>query len=690
MPSLLLAGVVLVLVAGAGVGSGSSGGAPTLARAGASSDYVPGELIVRFRSGVSASERSAALSAQNARPAGGLGFRMTRIKLPAGTSVEQAAEELEANPDVLYAEPNYLRTLSVLPNDPTFGQLYGLSQPSDRDIDAPSAWNQTTGSSNVVVAVIDSGVAYGHPDLNGNIWTNGDETPGDNDDDDGNGFDDDVRGWDFVQDDATPLDFNGHGTHVAGTIGAEGNNGVGVTGVSWDVSVMPLRAADAGGSLEDADIIAAIEYACDNGADVVNGSFGTPSFSMAIANAVTDPSCASTLFVFAAGNDGWDLDTNTGTDDESYPCELHRAPTSAPNVLCVAATGGNDTIAGFSNHGTSAVHLAAPGVNIRSTWPAYSTLPGFPEGYEGSSSSFNSRWGDRSGGPPSWNRTTLRKKGGSFSLADSPTTNYPNDSNRTIRRLAPLNLAGRAGCFVENWLRLDAEFQFDFFDVLAGTTTDTPTLTGSWTGGTGGAFLRVTDDLSAFDGQGTVYLRFGFFSDEIEVFDGAYVDNTAVKCLNQGGGGSLTISGTSMATPHVSGVAALLLADDPTMTVADLKAALLAGVDVIGGLSTRVATGGRLNAAMALELTPDDTGPNTTITGGPSGRTSSHKAKFTFTGAGPGGRFECKHMNGPWTRCSSPKKYTGLGNGRHTFQVRAMDMNGNVDPTPATRNWRVV
>jgi thermitase len=687
MPSLLLAGVVLVLVAGAGVGSGSPGGAPTLARAGASHDYIPGELIVRFRSGVTASERSAALAEQGARPAGGLGFRMTRVKLPAGTSVEEAAEELEADPDVLYAEPNYLRTLSVLPDDPMFGQLYGLSQPSDRDIDAPSAWNQTTGSSNVVVAVIDSGVAYGHPDLDGNIWLN-DDPPGGGDDD-ANGYVDDTFGWDFVQNERTPLDFNGHGTHVAGTIGAEGNNGVGVTGVNWDVSLMALRAADAGGGLEDADIIEAIQYACDNGADVVNGSFGSPDFSMAIANAVTDPSCANTLFLFAAGNEGWNLNTNTGVDDESYPCELHRAPTSAANVLCVAATGPADTIAGFSNRGTMAVHLAAPGVNIRSTWPTYSSLPGFPEGYEGSSSAFNSRWGNRTGGAPDWNRTTLRKKGGSFSLADSPTTNYPNDANRTIRRLAPLDLTGRAGCLVESWLRLDAEFQFDFFDVLAGTTTGTTTLIGSWTGGTGGSFIRITDDLSAFDGQGTVYLRFGFFSDNAFFFDGAYVDNTTVKCLNQGGG-YMTISGTSMATPHVSGVAALLLADDPTMTVADLKAAILGGVDVISGLATRVQTSGRLNAAMALGLTPDDAGPNTTITGGPSGRTGKHKAKFTFTGSEPGVTFQCKHMNGPWTPCNSPKRYTGLGNGQHTFQVRAMDTNGNVDPTPATRNWRIV
>ena len=124
----------------------------------------------------------------------------------------------------------------------------------------------------MIVAVIDSGVAYDHPDLNGNIWVNNDPPGGG--DDDGNGFANDTNGWDFVQNDNTPLDYNGHGTHVAGTIGAEGNNATGIAGVNWDVQIMPVRAADAYGSLTNADLVAAINYACANGANIVNGSFG--------------------------------------------------------------------------------------------------------------------------------------------------------------------------------------------------------------------------------------------------------------------------------------------------------------------------------------------------------------------------------------------------------------------------------
>ena len=339
-----------------------------------------------------------------------------------------------------------------------FGQLGALRQPSDRDIDAPSAWNQTTGSSNVIVAVIDSGVAYGHRPERQHL---GQQRPARQRDDDGTASSTTRSGGTSSRTTTHRSTSTGTDPHVGGTIGAEGNNGAGVTGVNWNVSLMPVQAG-AGGSLEDADIIAAIEYACDNGADVVNGSFGSPSFSVAIANAVSDLSCANTLFVFAQGrNDGWDLDTNSGDEDESYPSELHR-----PHERVERPLRGGHRPCGYDRRVRT---VERP----RFTWPRRSEHPqhvacllqpsGLPRGYEGSSLVLQQPLG-RPGGLPSWNRTTLRKKGGSFSLADSPTTNYPNAANRTIRLLAPLNLAGRAGCFVEP-LRLDAESQFDFFDV---------------------------------------------------------------------------------------------------------------------------------------------------------------------------------------------------------------------------------
>ena len=302
------------------------------------------------------------------------------------------------------------------PNDPRYADLWGLEK-----IQARNAWATTPGSDNVVVAVIDSGVAYGHPDLNGNIWVNPADPPGGGDND-GNGKTDDTYGWDFIQDDNTPLDFNGHGTHVAGTIGAEVNNATGVAGISQNVSIMPLRAGTFEGSLPNSAIVNAIVYACSHGADVVNGSFGGGGRNQATIDAIKHASCADTIFAFAAGNGGSDgLGDNNDTSPQ-YPCNFGSGvgADNATNIVCVAATSDNDTLTSFSNYGAQSVHIAAPGQGIWSSVPLRG--PARDESFE---VPFAGRWQAVVSSGLLWGQTSEAKTSGSFSATDSPTVTTP-------------------------------------------------------------------------------------------------------------------------------------------------------------------------------------------------------------------------------------------------------------------------
>ncbi|MGI9094917.1 MAG: S8 family peptidase, partial [Thermoleophilaceae bacterium] len=270
----------------------------------------------------------------------------------------------------------FIREAQAVPNDPGFSNLYGLNNTGqavagvsgtpDADIDAPEAWDLTTGSPDVVVAVVDSGVDVAHPDLSSSIWTNPGESGGGREsngiDDDANGLVDDFRGWDWVADDNLPADENGHGTHVSGTVTASGNNATGVTGVSWNSRVMPLRVLDAAGSGTVADLVSAYRYAGAKGAPILNASLGGSGFSRAELDAIN--AAPNTLFVVAAGNGGADgVGDNVDTAPE-YPCAY-----AAANIVCVAASDQNDGLAGFSNFGFNSVDLAAPGVRTLSTVP---------------------------------------------------------------------------------------------------------------------------------------------------------------------------------------------------------------------------------------------------------------------------------------------------------------------------------
>lgn len=295
-------------------------------------------------------------------------------------SIDQVITSLQASGLVEYAEPDYLQRVDVIPNDPSFNDLWGLHNIGqnggtvDVDIDAPEAWDLTMGDTGLVVGVIDTGVDYTHPDLATNMWINPGEIAGNGLDDDNNGYVDDVHGIDCINDDSDPFDDNNHGTHVAGTIGARGNNGTGVVGVNWQVHIMALKflGADGGGFTSDA--IECLDYAImmktTHGVNIrlTNNSWGGGGFSQALQDAIEASGNAGMLFIAAAGN--------SSNDNDAVP--HYPSSYDLPNIIAVAATDRNDNLASFSSYGATSVDLGAPGVSILSTIPgnAYSSFSG--------------------------------------------------------------------------------------------------------------------------------------------------------------------------------------------------------------------------------------------------------------------------------------------------------------------------
>ncbi|NKQ37900.1 MAG: S8 family serine peptidase, partial [Methanosarcinales archaeon] len=298
-----------------------------------------------------------------------------QVRIREGQTVKEALEKYRGNRLVAHAQRNYLfhlQTALPLPNDTHFGELWGLHNTAhDADIDAPEAWGITTGSADVIIAVIDTGVNYNHPELASNMWVNPGEIAGDGVDNDGNGFIDDIYGWDFGYSDSSPMDIHGHGTHVAGTVGAQGNNAVGITGVMWDAQIMALQAfhicPTSGRPLTRTnDLVNSISYATANGAHIINASWGGGGGSDVPGDILRDAIEAAghngVLFVAAAGNGGLD-----GIGDNNDTTPIFPASYSLDNIISVAATDQHDNLAVFSNFGATSVDVAAPGVNILST-----------------------------------------------------------------------------------------------------------------------------------------------------------------------------------------------------------------------------------------------------------------------------------------------------------------------------------
>jgi len=344
---------------------------------------VGSHLLVKPRSGVGDAvfaEAMKRVGGARVRPLPGSDYRIVEFAAPDAAAVPRMLKALQALPGIIaHAEPDYIVRAMTVPNDTRFSEQWNLNNAGQTggtphaDINATEAWTTTTGSNSVIVAVVDSGIDYAHPDLAANIWTNTGEVAGNGLDDDHDGYIDDTRGWNFVSSNNTPQDDRSHGTHVAGTIGAAGNNGNGVTGVCWQVRLMPLKFLDSTGNGATSDAIAAINYARVKGANIINNSWGGSSFSQSLKDAIDAAGNAGILNVCAAGNTDdfgtvYDRDVTPG-----YPASY-----GSDGIMGVASTDRNDNLSGFSSYGATTVHLAAPGSEILSTIPgdSYGTRNG--------------------------------------------------------------------------------------------------------------------------------------------------------------------------------------------------------------------------------------------------------------------------------------------------------------------------
>jgi subtilisin family serine protease len=678
---------------------------------------VGSRVIVQWERGTDRAERAEARAEAGVTYAAELGDPSFQLVEAQDGSAAAAAAALEADPAVAVAEPDGFRTLDAIPNDPLFALQWGLRNTgqsvaglpggkSGNDIDVVNAWNRTVGTPGTVVADIDSGYRADSPDLGPVEWTNPGEIPGNGIDDDGNGKIDDVHGWDFVGEDSEfptedddPTDSNlisgGHGVHTAGIIGAAGNNGTGISGVAQNVRIMPLRVCANESTTNEvrcpfSSIIAAINYAGDNGAQVANLSLGGTFYSQLEVNAYAEH--PETLYVIAAGNDAANNDSGgSGTSGHHYPCDYRPATESVPavpgaieNTICVAALDPSEGLASYSDYGTTSVDLGAPGTAVLSTFPASETL--FSDSFE--TNDFATKWTPYGAG--------FGRAGAgdgpltSFGITDTPGAATEANHIYGVELAHGIAVpAGAGACRLEGerYRKGGGPEGAPYGLIVNGLFSPEFEFNGGETSGSAMAPFRTVPILNLggksvqpffeYRPGSTVGAGYGAWFDDLELWCNSPLSTPPTYAFE---------NGTSMATPQVTGAAALLFSLEPAANVTEVREALLNSVSFAPSLKGKVATGGKLDVAAAMNvLVP----PTITITEGPSGTTAATDATFKFTTAGFAASpvtTKCSLDGAAFAPCSSPVTYGSLAAGAHEFRVSADDTIGFAS---TARAWAV-
>ncbi|WP_342433490.1 S8 family serine peptidase [Neobacillus sp. FSL H8-0543] len=627
------------------------------------------ELIVKFKNTTSAAKLKTKHSLKTNQKLKSIGAEV--VKVAKGSSVSQLMKTLKADPSVLYVQPNYTYTRSGILNDPSFTKLWGLDNTgqvvngrpgvADVDIDyseAIGAFTNVTNPQQMVVAVIDTGIDIHHPDLRDNIWVNPGEVANNGVDDDGNGYIDDINGWDFYHSDQTvfdPQDLDDHGTHVAGTIAAKSNNGIGITGIAANVKILPLKFLGPDGDGYTSDAILAIEYAESMGVKIANLSWSGSEYDQAL-NDVIDQT--NMLFIAAAGNDGLNVD-----QQPEYPASFE-----STNIISVTAIDNSGNLADFSNYGYQNVDIAAPGVNILSTVPIVleqgvaAEIFNPSQNYKAIFNGIGFEYFNATDRQAVFNKATNY-----LGLTSSSTILLVQDDEADVGNINYLpvytSLLTNAGLSYnvktvsayENGPDLATLTGYDAVIWFSGNAMgqENPNLTSEDLSSLE-QFLKRGNTSLLLSGQDLLYRNEDtfFVTDTLALsingegesraqvtgvkgttYDGAsyrvksapYVDyitsnNSAIAKVNLLFPGDTNYDnaysyyqGTSMAAPHVTGVAALLAGKHPDWEPEKWKNTILATGDSLASLSAKVQTGKTLNAAKALAYVQDEIAPSLPI-----------------------------------------------------------------------------